>query len=343
LFGDVRSLGATADRIYVLERRLALVRVYDRSGAHLFDIGGKGQGPGEFNGPWGIAIDPAGRLLVQETARVTWFELDGTLIETWTRRAAGPPATITADGTAFIPTYWDEGGRRISGAVAVAPDSSEGRRVSAPPFDLVPWQLRATQGDSAVGTGVPHAPGAHFTVLPSAAIVRGISDSYRFEIEHADGTHTAVERHAEIPSVPRDEREWLTDYWTTDMRSVQPDWQWHANPVPEQRPAFEGFFGDRAGRIWVHRIIGSEAIADCDPNAPVPAGVGPSCWRDLHGFDIFEEASGRFLGQVSIPAGARISSFSWPAFLEDGPLLVVEDQAGTIKVKRYRLVLPGEE
>jgi hypothetical protein len=67
LFGEVRSLGATRDRIYVLERRLALVRVYDMSGAHLFDIGGEGQGPGEFNRPWGIAIDPAGRLLVQET------------------------------------------------------------------------------------------------------------------------------------------------------------------------------------------------------------------------------------------------------------------------------------
>jgi hypothetical protein len=207
---------------------------------------------------------------------------------------------------------------------------------------LEPWQFRATEGDSAVGAGVPHAPGAHFAVLPSAAIVSGISDSYRFEVEHPDGTYTVVERRVELPSVPSEEREWLTDYWTTEMRSVQPDWVWHTNPVPEQRPAFEGFFGDRGGRIWVHRIIGSEAIAQCDPNAPVAPGVGPSCWRDLYGFDIFEEASGRFLGQVAVPPGARISSFSWPAFLEDGPLLVVEDQAGTIMVKRYRLVLPRE-
>ena len=40
---------------------------------------------------------------------------------------------------------------------------------------------------------------------------------------------------------------------------------------------------------------------------------------------------------------ARISLLGWPGFVEDGFLVAVEDETGTIMVKRYRLVLPGEE
>ena len=103
-------------------------------------------------------------------------------------------------------------------------------------------------------------------------------------------------------------------------------------------PAFDQFFGDRYGRIWVDRIIATREVAGCNPTTVADAR---ECWRDVRGFDVFDEESGRFLGQVGVPADAI--SRQWPAFLEDGLVLVIEDEAGTIKVKRYRLVLPGEE
>jgi len=56
------------------------------------------------------------------------------------------------------------------------------------------------------------------------------------------------------------------------------------------------------------------------------------------GFDVFAEADGRYLGAVDFPSSRPTRLF----ILESGILMTTEDETGTIMVKRYRLVLPGE-
>jgi hypothetical protein len=60
------------------------------------------------------------------------------------------------------------------------------------------------------------------------------------------------------------------------------------------------------------------------------------------GLDGFEEA-GRFLGTVKLPPEVRFSYAVEPFLWGNQMLAVAEDEAGTIMVKRYRLVLPREE
>ena len=76
---------ASADRIYVLDNQIATVRVYDLAGRHLMDIGGRGQGPGEFMFPEHLAIDPDGTIFVRDgaLARLTIFEPSGAVRDTW--------------------------------------------------------------------------------------------------------------------------------------------------------------------------------------------------------------------------------------------------------------------
>jgi hypothetical protein len=284
-----------------------------------------------------MAIDPDGRLIVQDQRRASVFDLDGNFIETWPYRGFALPLVVAFDGTAFVSWRWNEGEARYLGLVGIAPDGAEGRRVTGPAYDTEPWQLSAQQGGRGIGIGVMYGPRAHFAVLASGAVVRGIADAYSFEVEHVDGRRMAVKRTVDLPTVPDAYRDWLTDYWTTQMRSVQTDWSWNVNPIPEHAPAFDQFFGDRYGRIWVGRIIGIQEVPGCNPSTDADAR---ECWRDVRGFDVFDEESGRFLGQVGVPVGA--TSRQWPGFLEDGFLLVIENEAGTIMVKRYRLVLPGQ-
>jgi hypothetical protein len=54
-------------------------------------------------------------------------------------------------------------------------------------------------------------------------------------------------------------------------------------------------------------------------------------------------ADGRYLGEVEVPPG--MTALAGVATFVDAPMVVAsfEDEAGTIMVKRYRLVLPGEE
>ena len=65
------------------------------------------------------------------------------------------------------------------------------------------------------------------------------------------------------------------------------------------------------------------------------------CWRAAAIFDVFGR-DGRYLGQVEPPAELRPAP-SNPFVRGDRLYAVIEDEAGTIMVKRYRLVPPGEE
>jgi hypothetical protein len=59
--------------------------------------------------------------------------------------------------------------------------------------------------------------------------------------------------------------------------------------------------------------------------------------------DVFDEETGRLLGEVEFPTAILEEEFSVPFIRGDELYAVIEDDAGTIMVKRYRLVLPGEE
>ena len=69
------------------------------------------------------------------------------------------------------------------------------------------------------------------------------------------------------------------------------------------------------------------------------------CWRDSYELGVFDE-DGKYLGSVEVPEVFynRRSEVLDPApFMRGNTVLVaVQDEAGTIMVKRYRLVLPGE-
>ena len=72
------------------------------------------------------------------------------------------------------------------------------------------------------------------------------------------------------------------------------------------------------------------------------------CWRDRTILDAFDP-EGRYLGEIDIPEIFYNKRFAvqmfnpQPFVREEMVLAAVEDEAGTIIVKRYRLVLPGEE
>lgn len=81
-------------------------------------------------------------------------------------------------------------------------------------------------------------------------------------------------------------------------------------------------------------------VPDCAENPLVaPEGGGVRCFEVRYGADVFEEESGKLLGEVSLPDGVDLSG----AFISDDEIYTPgEDAEGTIMVKRYRLVLPAQ-
>lgn len=85
-FFDVSAVAVDeAGRIYVANRMTASVRVFDPRGRFLRELGGKGQGPGEFQDVSRLYVTPDGVWVRDDRQlRVTGFSYEGELLDTWT-------------------------------------------------------------------------------------------------------------------------------------------------------------------------------------------------------------------------------------------------------------------
>ena len=63
--------------IFALDQRKPRVDVFSGVGRHVRSIGRRGQGPGEFQTPFFLALAPAGELLVGDMGRLSFFERSG--------------------------------------------------------------------------------------------------------------------------------------------------------------------------------------------------------------------------------------------------------------------------
>lgn len=97
LFQDVRAAQFTADgRIVVADGGHGAIRVFDADGRFLAEMGGEGEGPGEFlslRDIWIASPDTIGAW-DSETLRVSYFESDGTLARTVGLEPSGESAGV---------------------------------------------------------------------------------------------------------------------------------------------------------------------------------------------------------------------------------------------------------
>jgi hypothetical protein len=107
-FTEIRSPRSTIavdkhDRIYVLDVRECRLNVFDKTGKFLKTIGRRGQGPGEFRGPYQLLISAQDEIIVEEliTRQLTYFSLEGLYKKTVSLAEAGI-ADINIDSTGNI-------------------------------------------------------------------------------------------------------------------------------------------------------------------------------------------------------------------------------------------------
>ena len=110
------------------------------------------------------------------------------------------------------------------------------------------------------------------------------------------------------------------------MRRIDPGWVWRGPSIPAHKPAFESFIPDHSGRVWVVRL---------------GSGVSPNStdeWRDTYLLDVFEEQTGRYLGEVEVPPGVRFAPE--PYIRDDLFIAYCLDEAGVPYVRSFRIELP---
>lgn len=358
MLGNVTSVWASADEIYVLDFSVPAVRVYDREGTWSRDIGRRGQGPGEFVQPYRVATRDDGTVFVSERpARLILYSPEGAHIDTWGWDSrifsANQRLVVTLDGTPFLESVELEGAtpaeeRTSWGMQAVGPQGKAGELWEFPPRPEQSPRWTLTYGNGRMFAMVPLAPGFVTAMLRSVALVYGQSNEYRFTIEAAGGARIVVERLVEPVALLPAERAAHERFTTARIRSRDPAWSWNGPPIPDVKPAFEGLYPGQDGRLLVSRkktgehIDGRDCIDDPTPDDFLAAQSGNRslsvCWHDPLGWDVFG-ADGRYLGELAVP---DVDVVADPFLDGETLLLAVQDDAGTIMVKRYRIVTPRQ-
>ena len=352
MLGRVSSVAASSDHIYVIDGQVPALRVYDWNGNFLHDLGHEGEGPGEFRYPTGVGVDGAGRVWLHDqiSTRIVVFAPSGEVAATLNlggMRISGEIQSIvvTADGHGYVFDIVRPGESSAAQSAArliMRPfgiDGTAGEPIEIPRADN-PAGLEAHRADGLIRfTNVPFHAGSVTALAPTRAVLAGFADTYRFDIRRPADARTVVERTwnpvAVLPGEAAAHEQAVIRY----MRDLSPDWVWDDPAIPTTKQAFSRFVPAASGEIWVVRPGPATFDPDCEEDSYELDGEA-HCWPEQRIIDVFD-AEGRYLGEVSVPPDFSLEP--WPFVRGTDVIARVEDEAGTIMVKRYRLVLPGEE
>jgi hypothetical protein len=344
MLGFINSMFANGDRIVLLDEQADTVRVYDRAGQFLFDIGAQGQGPGEFANPMILTMDAAGRTYVYDASgwRLSEFDPAGDFVTSLQIPDFGCCAWNMfpqPGGLLSIPIEELNRETRESrhGVQLYSMEGAAGEPRWVPEIEFE----RTTMEVDGREIGTPFSPRLYWYPTPDGGIVAGATDRYRFEVLRQDGSRLVVHHYAQPAPVDPVEWEWNREYRVARYRRLQEGFTWDGAEMPRRHPAFSSLGAANSGEIWVGRIIGSKRIPDCSEN-PLEDYAGElsieRCFEEVYTIDAFG-AAGRFLGEVEIP-----DDMSPYGLYIDGTRVISgfnEDELGVVRVKTYRLELSG--
>ena len=329
----------SAGNIYVADIDNAFLVVFGPDGRFRGQVGRKGRGPGEFQGPSGLVIDARQRLWVRDTERISRFVRD--------------PRTglLARYDTAFTqPVFPDWYNARASRVAA------NGDYLHPAPSAAVGAQQRVlrynARGTLAESLTVPRRPNetagyARFAVSEnSGRMLRGLdvppftarpswdvtprgtilsTGGDRYEIQETDASgrvlRTIVRPVAPVPIVPAERAESLAamnrriDSIPVPLSKVEGmSDDVRARRLPTQYPAIQSLFAPPDGTTWVRRWAGADQ-------------------RGTSVFDVFD-ANGRMQHTVILPA--VILDAPTPVLHARSVIAAVEDRAtGGIRLMRF--------
>lgn len=355
MFGQLLGVWMTDDLILVVDTQAPAVRAYDHDGRYVRTYGGRGQGPGEYERPVGVATLSDGRVLVQELAQgISVFSLEGDVLDTWTWTSGGPSFSlrgdsllVTDDDRVFVPaTEIPEDVSRLNfsslrqGRQEVSADGAVGDIIFTdnPDYEVPTIELTML-GFTQHVPGVPFAPSPQVFMRRDGSWIVGVGDEYRFEIRRPDATTTVVEMPWEPVSVLPEEADMSRHMVEQAFRRTIQDDEWTFDgAIPGTKPAFDSIYSDRAGRIYVSRAGRATRVeGECDEEGPSlddPTEYTP-CFAGAPTTDVFHD-DGSYLGKIEIAGSLAFRSYRGI----DTWLGMDVDADGTVMVKKYRLVLP---
>lgn len=349
MLGSVGGLWITDDEIYLIDSQVPMVRVYDWDGTHQRDIGKQGQGPGEYERPSDVLVGRDGRIYVSDGGgdRINVYSRAGETQETWrwssdSSTRMGAQLTMRHDGELFTSAYlmptpeeMMAGGAidLTSGVQKVGPEGADGDFLPAPQLDVDRIQITIDDRRTRV---VDYSPGQVSAYSPTGAWIVGDNSDYSFEIHYPDGRVVRAHRFWDPVPIEPDHADFLRRRAIASARRTVPDFNWDGDEIPKFKTAFYSFYPTQGNQVLVVREGPSHLVEGCDTAFDLNVYPTEDCYRPERVWDMFD-VEGNYLGEVIRPQYTRLWT---PFWRDDVLLLVVEDEIGTVMLKRFRFQLP---
>lgn len=319
-------------RVYVVDSKPAVIKVFSPEGALVRTIGREGEGPGEFRA--GFVAVRGGHIALQdpELGRTSVWDTAGTFLRSW-RSSCCYYSDIQIDrqNRIHVPSAFGRAKGKPPRGVPYVRWSLEGDNLDSvwvphrEPGKVWKISIKGSDGDDvmAMVLPIPLQPDVKSALHPEGGIIHGWTGAYWLTRSPAGSDSARVFGRLWTPeAISDDRRKAAVDarvkqvsegYGEENARSA-----FNLADVPATLPAFSTVQVDQSGRVWVRRH--AVTVADTARTA----------------YEVFD-STGAYLGPVSVPL--MIPEYGLQAWTRDGLVAMVEDGDGRPTVVRFRLVL----
>lgn len=366
LFSNIASVLAARDgQLWVLDFvsvNSAQLRLYSAAGKFVRNVGRQGGGPGEYQGPTGLAQLPDGRVVLRDIRgnRVNVYRQNGDLDTVWTFATAytwsvrgRDPIRADTSGLVWMPFTPPATSQPAQAAprfvwVRINSRGVVVDTVWAPELPQLPRPgVTVTQTRDGVPyrstLSAPFQPGAYAGLNPAGYILSAVSSKYELKLMIPRSGARAWNPGDPVVSVRRDVPPVVvTDAERADHREQL---EWDVNrrggtvtgsmpDIPAVKPYFDGFGYSEDGRILLSVAGPSEKYKPAIPETP-PGEAPPRVlsWRETkRSFDVFEP-DGSFVGRLDMLSSTR------PASMRGNTLWAIyRDPDGVNFLRKYNVL-----
>ena len=311
------------------------VHRFGPDGDDLEDLGGEGEGPGEFRSLGGVIVTDGGHIVAWDPTlgRMTVFDDSGELEDSW----RVPERRVVAERVLFP---MEEDG------VLLRIFQPETPRDMRPRYEFVHFGIDGTVRDTLemprerasvplVGADdgandvPPFWPTPEWTVLKSGVLAWSHREEYRISLLNDDGSErTGIRRDTDpVPVRPGEAEAWI-EAFTDVVQRQDPGWHWDGAEIPDEKPAIRDLAPTDDGNLLVrpHRVA-----------KEVDGPDGSLNWSEPDIRHIYDEA-GQVLGAIRAPEGHSIRRVRG-----DRLVTTSENPVGATQVNVFRYEWEGSD
>ncbi|MDH5202882.1 MAG: 6-bladed beta-propeller [Nitrospirota bacterium] len=285
------------ENIYILDLNQRQIRVFDKKGKYLRNVGKLGQGPGEFQYPRQIIISPNQEFVICDpiVRRLFFFSLDGVFRKdtpTWTKGR-------------LLRVMLDSKGKIIGEVPLVGEKQGFSLRKFGPDFEEL--YTIATREREKIPILESLAPSIVWCLSESDEIIWGDSEKYEINIQDRNGNlvKKIIKEYEPVRVIEEEHNEQIKRKF--GGRPIPPEFE---QELPKYYPTFKTFMVDYDGRLFSSTFEKSKS------------GEGYYC-------DVFN-SEGKYIVKIPFKTQPRV----WK---NQKLYTIEEDEEGYQYVKRYKV------